>query len=158
MQARPAEASDIAVLSRLWFDGWHDAHGKIVPAALVEARTLDHLAARMRTALGNVWAIGPREAPLGFYILKHDELDQFYVCKQARGSGIAALLIADAETRLLQSGHSAAWLACAIGNWRAARFYEKNGWSQSGKATVELQAPDRPFPLQVWRYEMRLAP
>ena len=81
--------------------------------------------------------IGPRGAPLGFTMLKGDEVYQLYVSREARGRGVAAALMADAEQRLAARGVSDAWLACAIGNERAARFYEKQGgvaparWSTS---------------------------
>jgi hypothetical protein len=34
MIARPADPSDPGVLTRLWYDGWQDAHAAIVPATL----------------------------------------------------------------------------------------------------------------------------
>jgi hypothetical protein len=51
-----------------------------------------------------------------------------------------------------------AWLACAIGNMRAARFYEKMGWALAGVFESVLQLPDGPFALDVWRYEKDFAP
>ncbi len=63
--------------------------------------------------------------------------------------------MADAEARLAGEGVEVAWLACAIGNDRAARFYEKCGWRRAGTVAYE---PDAAFgmPLDVWRYEKRL--
>lgn len=48
------------------------------------------------------------------------------------------------------------WLACAIGNDRAARFYEKNGWRRAGTIINEADTERGPFPLEVWRYEKPL--
>ncbi|MDZ5695843.1 GNAT family N-acetyltransferase [Chelativorans sp. M5D2P16] len=76
---------------------------------------------------------------------------------EARGSGVAAALIADAEARLAGSGVETAWLACAIGNERAARFYEKSGWRLAGTVVNQAETSTGPFPLEVWRYEKRLA-
>jgi len=92
-------------------------------------------------------------APLGFYMLKDDELDQFYVAARARGTGLAAQLIADAEARIANTGFETAWLACAIGNDRAARFYEKSGWRMAGAFTSKLSVPEGIVELDVWRYE-----
>jgi GNAT superfamily N-acetyltransferase len=64
--------------------------------------------------------------------VKGDELYPLFVSAQSRGSGVAAALIADAEARLFDSGVKTAWLACAIGNERAAKFYEKCGWRCAG--------------------------
>ena len=100
--------------------------------------------------------IGPVGSPVGFHLLKADELYQFYVAAAARGQGVAQELIADAETCLAAQGHAIAWLACAIGNGRAARFYEKCGWRRSGNFVSRLETADGPFDLEVWRYERRV--
>jgi ribosomal protein S18 acetylase RimI-like enzyme len=89
-------------------------------------------------------------------MLKGDELYQLYVSAQSRGSGVAAALVADAEERLAESGVTTAWLACAIGNERAARFYEKCGWRRIGVVVSELEIPSGILPLDVWRYEKSL--
>jgi ribosomal protein S18 acetylase RimI-like enzyme len=107
-------------------------------------------------ALASVRVAGDAGAPVGFCMLKGDELYQLYVSAQARGSGVAAALIADAETRLGGSGVATAWLACAIGNERAARFYEKCGWRRAGTVVEHLEIPNGAFPLEVWRYEKSL--
>jgi ribosomal protein S18 acetylase RimI-like enzyme len=89
-------------------------------------------------------------------MLKNDELYQLYVSSQARGSGVAITLILDAEYRLRERGVHTAWLACAIGNDRAARFYEKRGWRRAGTVTEQLEIPGGTFALEVWRYERLL--
>jgi ribosomal protein S18 acetylase RimI-like enzyme len=91
-------------------------------------------------------------------MIHEDELYQLYVSPQARGTGIAAALLADGEARLAANGTATAWLACAIGNQRAARFYEKCGWRRVGNMINRLDTPHGIFPLEVWRYEKRLTP
>jgi RimJ/RimL family protein N-acetyltransferase len=66
-------------------------------------------------------------------------------------------LLADAEMRLNRNGVRA-WLACAIGNERATRFYEKYGWRRAGTFVSRLDTVNGPFDLEVWRYEKHLAP
>ncbi|WP_439140025.1 hypothetical protein [Planktotalea sp.] len=63
----------------------------------------------------------------------------------------------DAEARILDVGHKRARLDCAVGNTRAARFYEKMGWVNSGEQTVALETLGAPFPLSIWRFEKRLS-
>jgi GNAT superfamily N-acetyltransferase len=101
--------------------------------------------------------VGNTGRPLGFCIVRGDELYQLFVSAGARGSGVAASLLADAESRLAQVGVETAWLACAIGNDRAARFYEKSGWRRTGTMINQSETPSGPYPLEVWRYEKRVA-
>jgi ribosomal protein S18 acetylase RimI-like enzyme len=153
MNVRAAEEGEIDHLAKLWFDGWQDAHSKIVPAELARLRTLESLRDRLRAALSTVRVVGPASAPLGFCMVKGDELYQLYVSAMARGSGVAAALMADADAQFLANDVKTAWLACAIGNDRAARFYEKCGWHRMGTMTNHLETTEGTFLLEVWRYE-----
>jgi GNAT superfamily N-acetyltransferase len=156
MQVRSADAAEIDHLARLWHDGWHQTHGPLVPQELTRLRTPKSFRERLQAALPNVHVAGPLGAPIGFYVLKGDELYQLFVSPEAHGSGVAAALIADAEARLAERGVETAWLACAVGNHRAARFYEKSGWCLTGMVVDPAETPSGPFPLEVWRYEKRL--
>jgi ribosomal protein S18 acetylase RimI-like enzyme len=153
---RDAKLSEIGELAKIWFDGWQDAHARIVPQALSRLRTLQSFEERLRAAASGVRVAGVVGAPIGFFFLKDAELYQFYVSSNARGSGIAALLMTDAEARLRERDVHTAWLACAIGNDRAARFYEKCGWLRTGTVTDDVEVPGGTFALEVWRYEKSL--
>jgi GNAT superfamily N-acetyltransferase len=154
---RDAEPADLKPLAHLWWSGWRDGHDGLLPEALTRLRTLNSFETRMEAALPEVRALGSVGAPLGFHLLKDDELYQFYLAAEARGTGAAATLMADAEARLARAGVTTAWLACAIGNARAARFYEKAGWTMARIETVPTETSEGLFPLEVWRYEKRLA-
>lgn len=154
---RDAEPEDLKPLAHLWWSGWSDGHRGLLPEALTRLRTLESFQERMAAALPKVRTFGPVGAPLGFHLLKDDELYQFYLAAGARGTGAAAVLIADAEARLKQAGVALAWLACAIGNARAARFYEKAGWTMARIENVPTETAEGLFPLEVWRYEKRVA-
>lgn len=153
---RAAASSEIDALARLWFDGWQDAHAALLPDELRQLRTIESFTERLTEALTEVRTAGPDGAPLGLAITKHDELYQLYVAAAARGAGLAARLTSDALRRIKAKGHQSAWLACAIGNERAARFYEKSGWRRQGVMTSHLPTPKGIFPLDVWRYEIDL--
>jgi ribosomal protein S18 acetylase RimI-like enzyme len=158
MNVRSAEEAEIDHLAKIWYDGWRDAHEQIVPAELTRLRTLESFRDRLQVDLPNVRVIGTSGEPVGFCIVKDTELYQLFVSAAARGSGAAAILIADAEARLSEDGVEIAWLACAIGNERAARFYEKCGWRRAGTMINHLQTSNGEFPLEVWRYEKDLRP
>lgn len=155
-QARLIADDEIPFVAQLWFEGWQDAHAEILPAELAKHRTLERFVQRLGAERDEVFVVGPRGAPLGFYVLHGDELNQLYVSGEARGKGVAKALLDDAESRLAQRGYSATWLACAIGNERAARFYEKHQWRRDGIITIRLPLPGGHFDLDVWRYSKAL--
>jgi GNAT superfamily N-acetyltransferase len=156
MDVRAAQPKEVDQLARLWYDAWQDAHASIVPAELTRLRTLESFKQRLEAAFSDLRVVGPVGAPVGLCVVKDDELYQLFVSAQSRGAGVAAALIADAEARLSARGVETAWLACAIGNDRAARFYEKCGWRRAGVVVSQLETPDGIFPLEVWRYEKPL--
>ena len=158
MQVRPADAGEIDHLAQLWHDAWHGSHAALAPAELVRLRTLASFRDRLAVMLPNISVAGPAGAPLGLCAIRADELYQLFVSSQAHGTGVAAALIADAEARLAARGVELAWLACAIGNDRAARFYEKSGWRNAGSFVMMSETSNGPFPVDQWRFEKQLTP
>ena len=160
---RPADPADLPALQRIWTNGWHEGHAAVVPQALVNIRTPDAFLARLTRHLGDTRVAGPVGAPKGFHILENEQLYQFYVAPAGRSQGLPALLLADAEACLHAAGHATAWLACAVGNDRAARFYEKHGWQRMREEEIAVHGAEpvsgaeaKPFPLTVWIYEKQL--
>jgi GNAT superfamily N-acetyltransferase len=153
LTARPADAGDLSALARLWYDGWQDGHAHVAPEGLRRARTLASFHERLAAALGETFVIGPAGAPIAFFMLKDDELYQFYVGRAARGTNVAAALMGAAEAELARRGIATAWLACAVGNDRAARFYDKSGWRNAATQMNRLDTQDGVFEIEIWRYE-----
>lgn len=156
MNVRAAERSELDQLARIWYDGWQDAHVALMPAELTRLRTVERFRDRLEAALPDIRVVGAVGTPAGFSIIKADELYQIFVSKEARGTGVAVALMDEAEARLARNGVRTAWLACAVGNERAARFYQKRGWQLAGTVTYHAETQDGPFPLNVCRYEKTL--
>ncbi len=153
---RKAADADIEALTDLWWEGWRDAHLHIVPQYLSDLRTRANFRARLIKRIDGVWLSGELGEPLGFHFIHGDELDQFYVARQARGTGLATRLMLHAESIFEGRGILRPWLACTVGNARAARFYEKSGWERIGERLIEVETSESPFPVKVWRYERTL--
>lgn len=156
MVIRAAHDEDLDRLATIWFDGWRDGHLAIVPAALARLRTLVSFRERLSAALAETRVAIAGDQVVGFVILKGDEIYQFFVAAEARGTGIAANLLSHAERELASRGFATGWLACAIGNDRAARFYGKHGWNRVATMIYQAETSDGPFPIENWRYEKAL--
>ncbi|QHQ37168.1 GNAT family N-acetyltransferase [Algicella marina] len=153
---RAATEADVPALAALWHAGWQDGHAAVVPEGLLPHRDAASFAVRTRRHLGRIMLAERKGRLLGFYMLHDDELEQFYVAPQARGTGVAAELMKDAERAMAKVGAVRAWLACSVGNLRAARFYEKCGWQRMGVEPMELEVLEGSFTLDIWRYEKDL--
>ncbi len=67
-----------------------------------------------------------------------DEVEQVYVGVGHRGSGVADVLLDEAERQVAAAGYAEAWLAVVEGNARARAFYEKHGWGDAGELPYEV--------------------
>ncbi len=153
---RHAQPADLDPLARLWHDGWREAHLAHVPPELSAKRTLQSFRSRLEGFGENLRTAGPIGAPLGFCAIRDDELDQLFVAREARGTGLAATLLADGEARLKAQGFRRPHLLCVIQNTRAARFYERHGWENMGISHEAVQTEDGPFAFDVLRFEKSL--
>ena len=153
LTVREADPTEIPRLARVWYDAWRDAHLATLPEQLIRVRTLESFRERLAKDLSPIRVIGPVGAPLGLCTIRGDELYQLFVAAEARGTWAAQALMRDCERRLAASGVVNAWLSCAIGNDRAARFYEKMGWKRAGNMFADLETTEGPFRLESWRYQ-----
>lgn len=154
---RHADPSEMPALGSLWFHAWREAHEPYVPAELTQIRTLASFEERLHRFGGALRVAGPIGAPLGLCVVKDDELNQLFTSPEARGTGAAQALIADAEARVAAAGHRAIWLDVVIENARAIRFYEKTGWRRKREQVVGLDTLNEPFDLKVLIMEKPLA-
>jgi GNAT superfamily N-acetyltransferase len=154
---RPAVADDAPAVARIWHAGWPDGHLGHVPDELVAARTEEsfHLRAAERVADTTVATVGNDVA--GFVMVVGDEVEQVYVSSEHRGTGIAGLLLSEAERQVRVAGHKQAWLAVVAGNARARRFYERSGWIDEGAFDYQAGGADQPITVPCHRYVKTVA-
>ena len=103
-----------------------------------------------------MWVAESRDRIVGFVVVKRDEVEQIYVGRTARGTGVAATLLHKAEGEIRSAGHRRAWLAVVAGNQRARSFYSCLGWRDSGAIMYAAETEVGPFAVPSHRYEVDL--
>ena len=127
--AVPGDSDDVAEIWRL---GWRDGHEGFVPQELVAARTDESFRTRAAERVGDTTVATVGGEVAGFIMVVDDEVEQVYVSAAHRGTGVAGVLMAEAERQVRANGHGRAWLAVVAGNGRARAFYERAGWRDEG--------------------------
>lgn len=145
---RDAMPIDALGIARVHVQAWKEAYAHLLPAAYLDARSVDAYAERWRTIIadpvtdvlvaeqdGEVvgWAsAGPgreSDAP------RARELEGIYVLASTYGSGIGQALLDHAV------GEEPAFLWIAEHNPRAEAFYRRNGFLRDGTAKREHLGP-----------------
>lgn len=151
--ARPADARRVA---EIWHEGWGDGHAGHVPDELYEYRTGDSFLHRAEARIASTRVAESGGTILGFITVDEDEVEQVFVDRAARGTGVALALLRDAEAIIRESGHRRAWLAVVDGNARARAFYERAGWRDGGPLEYQAEIPGGRIAVPTRRYERDL--
>lgn len=145
---RPATTADVDAIAVLFHRGWHDVHPGRVPDGLSARRTPEafHDRVSRRVAETDETTVAEIDGDIaGFIMVSGDEAEQVYVDRAHRGSGVAALLLTEAERQIAAAGHEVAWLAVVRGNDRAQAFYAKQGWVDEGDHDYPVTALGEEF-------------
>ena len=153
---RPARLDDSKAVAEIWYHGWRDGHLGHVPEDLLAARTRESFGLRAPQRVGDTVVATVDDAVAGFVMVVDDEVEQVYVSTHHRGTGVATVLLAEAERLVAVNGHERAWLAVVAGNTRARRFYERNGWTDEGLFDHHAPSADGPIPVPAHRYVKRV--
>lgn len=129
---RRATAEDAEAIAAIWLAGWRESHAGHVPEALVAARTPASFRSRAAQRIDDAIVAVADATLAGFAMVAGDEVEQVYVDGAQRGTGVAALLLDEAQRLVAAAGHHTAWLAVIASNARARRFYERHGWTDDG--------------------------
>jgi GNAT superfamily N-acetyltransferase len=82
--------------------------------------------------------------PAGLAVIRHDELQRFFVVPEKWGSGVADALHDAVLETLREWGESKSRLWVMEENRRARRFYERNGWRPDGRTRTGSFPPYPP--------------
>jgi GNAT superfamily N-acetyltransferase len=156
LRIRPAQLSDHEGIARVWHQGWSDGHSGNVPDALVQYRRLENFQELVGARIGfTTVATTAGDDVIGFVTVIDDEVEQIYVAAEARGGGVATVLLEHAES-VIAKAYDRAWLAVVSGNGRARRFYEKQGWVDSGSLDYHAETRDGRLLVPCRRHERSL--
>jgi len=153
---RPGTVADAEAVADLWHAGWHDAHPGHVPDGLTAGRTLAAFHERAPRRVADTTVAEVDGSLAGFVMVVGDEVEQVYVGPSARGTGLAATLLTEAERQVATGGHEVAWLAVVAGNARARWFYERCGWFDQGDLPYEVEAGGTTYVSPCRRYTKQL--
>jgi GNAT superfamily N-acetyltransferase len=155
---RPATIADASEVADIWYHGWRDGHLGHVPDELLAVRTEESFHVRAPQRIGDTVVADVNDAVAGFVTVVGDEVEQVYVAGPHRGTGVAAVLLGEAERQVGRNGHQRAWLAVAAGNERARRFYQRNGWSDEGPFDYAAASDSGPITVPCRRYVKQVQP
>jgi GNAT superfamily N-acetyltransferase len=156
---RPATPADIDAIAAVFHEGWHDVHPGRVPDGLTERRTPEafHERVTQRVVETHETTVAEVDGTVaGFVMVAGDEAEQVYVGRAFRGSGVAALLLTEAERQIATGGHDLAWLVVVRGNERAQAFYAKQGWADEGDYDYPVTALGESFISPCRRFTKRV--
>lgn len=154
---RPAASDDAEAIAVIWHGGWAEGHLGNVPDALAAHRDLDSFRRRVPERIEESTVAAIDGEVVAFVTVRDDEIEQIYAARSARGTGIAAALLAHGE-QVIAARFDEAWLAVVEGNTRARRFYERLGWRDGGGLDYEAQIDGGSVVTPVRRYQKRVRP
>jgi ribosomal protein S18 acetylase RimI-like enzyme len=121
----PAQVRDAA---RLYHDAWHETQAHFQDSRIAAFRDEAFFLRRVEDALGSslvAWLDGQCSGYAGW---RDCEFDYLFVAMDVRDQGIGQSLLAASEIAMRDAGVRTVSLHCLVGNDRARRFYERNGW------------------------------
>lgn len=154
---RPATSDDTEAIAAIWHGGWAEGHLGNVPDALVAHRDLESFRRRVPERIAETTVAAIDGEVVAFVTVREAEIEQIYAARSARGTGVAAALMAHGE-QVIAARFDEAWLAVVEGNGRARRFYERLGWRDGGSLDYEAQIDGGSVVTPVRRYAKRVRP
>ena len=135
MELRLATPADALAVAQVHVRAWQAGYRGLLPDGYLDGLRAEERAARYTFGRSD----GPRTTVAvsdgtiaGFATIHGDELSALHVDPDRWGRGVGGALIARARADLAAAGVAEARLWLLVGNARAQRFYERDGWVTDG--------------------------
>jgi GNAT superfamily N-acetyltransferase len=135
MELRPAVPDDAPAVGRVHVRSWQAGYRGLMPDEYLDGLQPEYRASHY--TFGRLF--GPRTtvaildgAIVGFATIYRSQLTALNVDPDAWSRGVGRALIAQARADLAAAGVTEAHLWVLVGNTRAERFYERDGWTTDG--------------------------
>jgi GNAT superfamily N-acetyltransferase len=152
MHLRTAEPEDALAVARVHVRSWQVAYRKLLPddyldqlrpedrAQKYDFATRDPLKPQtiVATEEGLIYGFATISPSLEPGLPEYGELCALYVDPEHWGRGIGVALVSAARARLFSLGFRKAVLWVLVGNARAERFYQKDGWRPDGLCKTDM--------------------
>ncbi len=149
MIIRAATPDDVPAIARVHFDSWRAAYREIIPAEILQSRSLEQRVQQWRSLIaaagGTSWthvALDGSEV-IGFVSSRASpdtdgpgEVAAIYVAPQRWRGGAGTSLLNTALATLRAAGFEEATLWVLQDNGPARSFYERDGWRLDGKTQL----------------------
>jgi GNAT superfamily N-acetyltransferase len=150
LEIRSAGADEVSKVARFYHDVWHATQAPLQDRAVAGLRDLAWFTRRLKAASAPPLIALLDGRLVGFAAWTGDLLGQLFVAAPDQGQGIGRGLLLGAEIRMHEEGTKLAHLHCLVGNSRARRFYEKNGWALKGLESSPVESMEGPKKVAYW--------
>jgi GNAT superfamily N-acetyltransferase len=154
-EVRNARVEDADAVASIHVRSWQAAH-----RGLIDQEVLDSLSIPERTANWRGFITEPLPTSLGILVAVRDgailgwaslgsgrdvdgvndgEVYGIYADPDAWSTGVGVALLAAAEQRIVDAGHTRAYLWVLDGNDRADGFYARQGWELDGATKIDTR-------------------
>ena len=132
---------------------WHETQAELQHPSIAAERDLDFFVSRVTAYDRPPIVAGSGAELVGLAVWKprspnhpvagRGYIAALYVSGEARSRGVGQRLLDATEREMAEFGLTSGFLGCLEGNDAALRFYERNGWVNSGLSTEHLDADEK---------------
>jgi len=140
---RRADRDDASDIAAIWSLGWRDGHLGFVSQELVDARTEASFRARASERVNEMTVALVDGVIAGFVLVVGDEVEQVYVAAPHRGTGVAGVLMREAEHQVRANGHSSGWLAVVAGKCESSCVLRTSRLARRGAVRLSRRRRER---------------